>query len=137
MFRARRLDRKAARIRRSFADAGYVAVYVSVRLEYLAPRRHNSRVQLPFSRPAKPKQDDQGREHDRKVARCHKIVEEIQDRAERLQVAADALPSNEADALCGQVELLLEAADEMLDKVEQLEGKRLASPALASEHPVP
>ena len=99
----------------------------------MALRRHNSRVQLPFSRNAKLRQDD----HDRKVARCHKIIEEIQDRAERLQVAADALPTDEADALCGQVELLLEAADEMLDKVERLEGKRPASPALAPERPAP
>ena len=103
----------------------------------MAPQRHNSRVQLPFSRNAKPRQDDHDRDHDRKVARCHKIIEEIQDRAERLQVAADALPSDEADDLCGQVELLLEAADEMLDKVERLEGKRPASPAPASERPVP
>ena len=90
-------------------------------------------MQLPFSRNAKPRQDD----HDRKVARCHKIIEEIQSRAEQLQVAADALPTAEADALCGQVELLLEAADEMLDKVEQLEGKRPASPASPLEPPVP
>ena len=81
-------------------------------------------MQLPFSRNPKPKPDDQDREHDRKVARCHKIIEEIQDRAELLQAAADALPTDEADALHNQVELLLEAADEMLDKVEQLEGKR-------------
>ena len=82
-------------------------------------RRHNSGVQLPFSR-SRARQDD----HDRKVARCHKIIEEIQDRAERLQAVADALPQGEADALCGQVELLLETADEMLDKVEKLEGRR-------------
>ena len=76
-------------------------------------------MQLPFSRNPKSKPDD----HDRKVARCHKIIEEIQDRAEQLQAAADALPTDEADALHNQVELLLEAADEMLDKVEKLEGK--------------
>ncbi len=86
-----------------------------------APRKgQNSGVQLPFSRNAKPKPDD----HDRKVARCHKIIEDIQTRAEQLQAAADALPSDEADALHSQVEVLLEAADEMLDKVEKLEGKR-------------
>lgn len=90
-----------------------------------APRKgENGRVQLPFSRNPKPKPDDHDREHDRKVARCHKIIEEIQSRAEQLQAAADALPADEADALHNQVELLLEAADEMLDKVEQLEGKR-------------
>ena len=76
-------------------------------------------MQLPFTKPFRAPQED----HERKVARCHKILEEIQDRAERLQVAADALPSDEADALCAQVELLLETADEMLGKVEALEGK--------------
>ena len=81
-------------------------------------------MQLPFSRNPKTKPDDHVREHDRKVARCHKIIEEIQSRAEQLQAAAEALPTDEADDLCGQVELLLEAADEMLDKVEELEGKR-------------
>ena len=45
-------------------------------------------MQLPFSRNPKPKPDDHDRDHDRKVARCHKIIEEIQDRAEQLQAAA-------------------------------------------------
>lgn len=83
-------------------------------------KSQNVEMALPFFKSAPEKQAD----HDRKVARCHKIIEEIQDRAERLQRTADDLPPDEADELCGQVELLLEAADETLAKVERLEQKR-------------
>ena len=63
------------------------------------------------------------KEHDRKVARCHKLLEHIQDQAERLQKATDDSPADEADELCEKVELLLETADEMLEKAERLERR--------------
>ncbi len=72
---------------------------------------------LPFTLPGVAPQ----KEHDRKVARCHKLIEHIQEQAERLQKAADELPADEADELCEKVELLLETADEMMEKVERLE----------------
>ncbi len=63
------------------------------------------------------------KEHDRKVARCHKLLEHIQEQAEKLQQATDDLPADEADELCDKVELLLETADEMMEKVERLERR--------------
>jgi ElaB/YqjD/DUF883 family membrane-anchored ribosome-binding protein len=63
------------------------------------------------------------KEHDRKVARCHKLLEHIQEQAEKLQKATDDLPSDETDELCDKVELLLETADEMMEKVERLERR--------------
>lgn len=38
-----------------------------------------------------------------------------------MQKATDDLPADEADELCDKVELLLETADEMMEKVERLE----------------
>lgn len=57
----------------------------------------------------------------REIARIHKLIERIQAQAETLQKATLALPDGPADMLNEKAEELLQAADALLEEVEDLE----------------
>ncbi len=62
-------------------------------------------------------------DHDREIARIHRLIEHIQVQADELQKATHDLPQEEAQALSDKADELQQTADELLDEVEALEQR--------------
>lgn len=62
-------------------------------------------------------------DHDREIARIHKLIEHIQAQAEKLQKATHDLPQEEAHTLSSKADDLEQTASDLLGEIEALEQK--------------